>query len=303
MSNAEYGLDGNFTAEAILGLGGEIVFGSGDEALSSVNATDAFRMSARVGGLAVAVTVESVDIIDAVRSGDTTGAAVETGGLAGALAGAWLGGQAGSLGGWPGAILGAAVGAYLGDSGIENLISELLDETRNSDEGGDGEHENDHLPNVSPNTNVITTVTPSGNQVAYYDDPVTGLRVATTVEVDYETGGRTAVTTTVIANNNPENPAGDLLVGNTYEAGNVGVGQEISVLDQHAGTHFGGYDPNQIGVYDPNGGSWSTPTTTHYDPSEYEPDSDQDVSRFDAAPIAHLSGLSFECQGAFPAEG
>lgn len=193
MSNAEYGLDGNFTAEAILGLGGEIVFGSADEALSSVNATDAFRMSAKIGGLAVAVTVESVDIIDAVRSGDTTGAAVETGGLTGALAGAWLGGQAGSLGGWPGAILGAAVGAYLGESGIENLISELLDETRNSDEGGDGEHENDHLPNVSPNTNVITTVTPSGNQVAYYDDPVTGLRVATTVEVDYETGGRTAV--------------------------------------------------------------------------------------------------------------
>ena len=28
-----------------------------------------------------------------------------------------------------------------------------------------------------------------------------------------------------------------------------------------------------------------------------------DLSRFDAAPIAHLSGLSFECQGAFPAEG
>lgn len=115
MSNAEYGLDGNFTAEAILGLGGEIVFGSADEALSSVNATDAFRMSAKIGGLAVAVTVESVDIIDAVRSGDTTGAAVETGGLTGALAGAWLGGQVGSLGGWPGAILGAAVGAYLGE--------------------------------------------------------------------------------------------------------------------------------------------------------------------------------------------
>jgi len=28
-----------------------------------------------------------------------------------------------------------------------------------------------------------------------------------------------------------------------------------------------------------------------------------DLSRFDAAPVAHLSDLSFEGQGAFPAKG
>ncbi len=49
MPNEEYGLDGNFTAEAILGLAGEIVFGSADEALSRVNATDAVRMSMKIG--------------------------------------------------------------------------------------------------------------------------------------------------------------------------------------------------------------------------------------------------------------
>ncbi len=208
--------------------------------------------------MAVAVTVESVDIIDALRSGDTTGAAVETGGLAGTLAGAWIGGQFGSLGGWPGAILGAAVGGYLGESGVENLISKLLDEPHNSEEGGDGEHESDHLPNVSPNTTVITTMTSSGDQISYYDDPVTGLRVATSVEVDSETGEQTAITTTVIANNDPENPAGDLLVGNTYEAGNVAVGQEISVLDQLAGAHNGDNDPND----NPTPPGTDTPPTT-----------------------------------------
>lgn len=234
MSHIDYGLDGNLPAEAILGLGGEIVFGGADEALRSVDATDAFRLTTKLGGAAVAVTVESVDIIDAVNQGDIAGAVVETGGLAGALGAALtLGSLTSRAGPIPG-LAGAAVGAFIGESAAEDLVGQILDNNPFK-----GENENSHLPNVEGNTTVITARTKSGDQISYHDDPVTGLRVATSVEVNSDTGEQTAGTTRVIANNDPNNPAGDLLVGNIYEAGNVAVGQEISVLDQLAGTHNG----------------------------------------------------------------
>ncbi|MBO9475466.1 hypothetical protein J7413_18125 [Shimia sp. R10_1] len=236
MADEDFGVDGNIIADATLSLGGEVVFGSADKALEAIEAPNSYKVFAKAGGVAVAVAVETVDIVDAAQNGNIENVVVETSGLAGALLGAQWGGSFFAVGGPVpsalGAIAGAAVFAVIGETGAELIAGAILDELASNDAEGERSHDNSHLPNVSSGTPVVTRPLPTGEQQAFYDDPVAGVRVKTVSTVNGQTGERTPTTSTVIQNNDPENPAGDQLVGNTYPAGAIFVGNELNALDQ-----------------------------------------------------------------------
>ncbi len=141
-----------------------------------------------------------------------------------------MGAVGGSIAGLPGAIGFAAIGGVLGESMVEEIAFDILA----SNHIATPSDEYSHLPNVLSNTPVVTWNTASGDQISYYDDPVLGVRVATTVNINEVSGEKIATTTRVIKNNDPNNEDANIFVGNTYRAGVVSLGSELSYSEQIA---------------------------------------------------------------------
>lgn len=90
------------------------------------------------------------------------------------------------------------------------------------------------LPGVPSNVPLFLRVKtyPINSTTYKYQDLGTGQVRKTTLYVDLNTAERTALTTTVMSSSPTNGTKSDLLNGNVYAAGNVGVGQELNGLDQ-----------------------------------------------------------------------
>lgn len=203
-----------------------------------------YKTAGRLGGALTTAAIGVVDVVDAIKDGNSKDVAVQVAGVGGGIGGGLLGGMAagaavGAVSGNPGvvvafSIVGGVAGAYFGEVAVQNFISDQLTPTPNVDRlryqtqfRSSDSRDSAAREALESGASAGESSDPSTKYIAHQDRE-SGAQVVTTVISDPVTHQQRAVYSTVTAGNevHPE------LNGYTYPPGHVQAGYELNALDR-----------------------------------------------------------------------
>ncbi|MGR3493138.1 MAG: hypothetical protein ACU0DW_13860 [Shimia sp.] len=218
----------NDTAQFGWSVVGEITFNGAQGVATSVDDIPLGHV-ARIGGPGFTAVVEAPEVIAAYQSGQDDEFEIAAAGWSGAVSGSIAGGTLlgtwgtslfGPWGGFAGGVVGGVAGGIVGEAAMEEFAAALM--SQNFGFVAYNEQSGIDPSNPDPTADVVWST-----------DEETGLRIRTEYRLDPVANEMVPQTVTVPGYpvNVPTGSDTDLLLGNTYPAGAVGVGNELNGLD------------------------------------------------------------------------